>query len=133
MRERAIRSVGVGCIYTFVPEFDKSEELIHMLLGIIEEKISRGMSIDHLEVVNESDKHNVPPGSESHFKVVVVSDAFEGKNLVARHQLVYRLLEEELREKIHALALHTYTKQDWPHAPELLRQSPQCRGGEKLS
>ena len=104
-----------------------------MLLRIIEDKLSNGMDIEHLEVVNESDQHNVPPGSESHFKVVVVSDAFEGKTLVARHQLVYRLLEEELREKIHALALHTYTKQDWPEAPDSLRQSPQCRGGEKRS
>jgi stress-induced morphogen len=32
----------------------------------------------HLDVVNESHKHNVPKGSESHFNVLVVSDAFEG-------------------------------------------------------
>lgn len=125
--------MGVGRLETLVPEFGTGEELIDMLLGIIEDKLSNGMDIDHLEVVNESDQHNVPPGSESHFKVVVVSDAFEGKSLVARHQFVYRLLEEELREKIHALALHTYTKKDWPQAPDSLRQSPPCRGGEKRS
>ena len=102
-----------------------------MLWEVIEDKLARGMAIAHLEIVNESDNHNVPSGSESHFKVVVVSDAFEGKSLVARHQLVYRLLEEEMREKIHALALHTYTKDDWPHSPDLLHRSPQCRGGEK--
>ena len=99
----------------------------------IEDKLTRDISIEHLEVVNESHKHNVPPGSESHFKVVVVSDEFEGKSLVARHQLVYRLLEEPMREQIHALALHTYTKQDWPEAPEDLHRSPLCRGGEKRS
>ena len=102
-----------------------------MLRDVIEDKLSRGMRIEHLEIVNESDNHNVPPGSESHFKVVVVSEAFAGKNLVARHQLVYRLLEEELRGNIHALALHTYTRADWPHSPDSLRQSPECRGGEK--
>lgn len=34
-----------------------------------------------LEVINESNNHNVPPGSESHFKVIVVSNAFQGKCL----------------------------------------------------
>ena len=99
----------------------------------IEDKLSRGINIEHLEIVNESNNHNVPPGSESHFKVVVVSDEFTGKNLIARHQIVYRLLEEELREKIHALALHTYTLEDWPDSTDSLRVSPQCRGGEKNS
>lgn len=102
-----------------------------MLSEVIEAKLTQGLSVEHLEIVNESANHNVAPGSESHFKVVVVSNAFEGKTLIARHQLVYRLLEEEMREKIHALALHTYTRGDWPHSPEQLHQSPQCRGGEK--
>jgi len=102
-----------------------------MLSEVIEDKLSRGLSIEHLEIVNESANHNVPPGSESHFKIVVVSNAFEGKNLIARHQLVYRLLADEMREKIHALALHTYTPSDWPHSQEFLHQSPRCHGGEK--
>ena len=102
-----------------------------MLSEVIENKLSQGLSIEHLEIVNESANHNVPPGSESHFKVVVVSNAFEGKSLIARHQLIYQLLADEMREKIHALALHTYTRADWPHSPTLLHQSPRCRGGEK--
>ena len=56
-----------------------------MLSEVIEDKLSRGLSIEHLEIVNESANHNVPPDSESHFKVVVVSNAFEGKSLIARH------------------------------------------------
>ena len=42
----------------------------------------------HLEVVNESHMHSVPPGSESHFKVTLVSEAFAGRRLVeqARHE-----------------------------------------------
>ncbi len=43
-----------------------------------------------LELTNESHMHSVPPGSESHFKLVLVTDQFEGLRLVQRHQLIYR-------------------------------------------
>lgn len=95
----------------------------------MERKLKDGIDIRHLEVVNESSQHNVPPGSESHFKVVIVSPQFEGKNLVQRHRLVYGLLSEELAGGVHALALHTYSEQDWQQqggAPD----SPDCRGGK---
>jgi BolA protein len=86
------------------------------------------LSPEHLEVVNESHMHNVPEGSESHFKVVIVSDAFKDKMLIARHRLVNKALEEELNGSIHALALHTMTMEEWfekGNAPE----SPPCLGG----
>ena len=41
----------------------------------------------YIDVTNESHMHSVPAGSESHFKVVLVSDSFAGKRLVQRHQL----------------------------------------------
>lgn len=83
----------------------------------------------HLELVNESHMHSVPPGSESHFKAVVVSDEFAGLNAVKRHQAVYRSLGD-LMSRIHALALHTYTPDEWgtlQQAPD----SPNCLGGGK--
>jgi len=46
----------------------------------IERKIAQSLTPAHLEVINESHMHNVPPGSESHFKVIVVADAFDGVN-----------------------------------------------------
>ncbi|MEJ2397528.1 MAG: BolA/IbaG family iron-sulfur metabolism protein [Gammaproteobacteria bacterium] len=79
----------------------------------IERKLAEGIQAMHLQVVNESNNHNVPPGSESHFKVVLVSKDFAGKNLLARHRLVNGLLAEELQSRIHALALHTYTEEEW--------------------
>jgi BolA protein len=97
----------------------------------IERKLTSGLAIEHLEVLNESANHNVPKGSESHFKVVLVSEDFEGKPLVARHQMVYRLLSEEMQERIHALALHTYTHSDWRQRAADLTQSPACLGGGK--
>jgi len=94
----------------------------------ITQKLTQAFSPEHLEVINESHMHNVPEGSESHFKVVLVSDAFKGKLPVARHRMVNKILEDELNGKIHALALHTKTMEEWfekGNAPE----SPPCLGG----
>jgi len=97
----------------------------------IQDKIRQGMAFSHLDIINESHKHNVPPGSESHFKVVIVSEAFVGKRPVARHQLLYRLLAEELDGPVHALALHTYTVEEWQEVEEQFPPSPNCLGGSK--
>jgi stress-induced morphogen len=50
-----------------------------------------------------------------HFTAEVTSSAFVGKNLVQQHQAVYRALGEHMRRDIHALALKTYTPDQWPH------------------
>lgn len=83
----------------------------------------------HLELTNESHMHNVPPGSESHFKAVVVSEHFAGLARVRRHQAVYAALGD-LMQRIHALALHTYTPEEWD-ARMAAPDSPQCLGGSK--
>ena len=98
---------------------------------VIESKLANGINALHMDVVNESSNHNVPEGSESHFKVVLVSDDFEGKALLARHRLVNKILEEELQGKIHALALHTYTESEWQDAFGTAPMSPPCLGGGK--
>jgi BolA protein len=99
----------------------------------ITEKITQSLHPQHLEVINESHMHNVPPGSESHFKVVVVSDDFDGKMLVARHRLVNQALAEELAGPVHALALHTMTPAEWNEKGGAAPQSPPCMGGAKQS
>ncbi|MBT4923468.1 MAG: BolA family transcriptional regulator, partial [Candidatus Thioglobus sp.] len=65
----------------------------------------------HLEVINESHNHS-GPASESHFKLVVVSDYFSDLKLIDRHRFVNQLFKEELSH-IHALAMHTYTPDEW--------------------
>ena len=101
--------------------------------SIIEEKLANGIDAMHLDVVNESNNHNVPPGSESHFKVVLVSNEFEGQSLIARHRTINKLLEDELKNQIHALALHTYTEAEWRDRHGEAPMSPPCRGGSKAS
>ncbi|MEZ5452225.1 MAG: BolA/IbaG family iron-sulfur metabolism protein [Thiothrix sp.] len=97
----------------------------------IEQKIQQAMQPDFLEVLNESHMHNVPPGSESHFKVTVVSDQFNGKMLIARHRQINGILAEELNGKIHALALHTMTPEEYFEKAGKVADSPLCMGGGK--
>jgi len=85
----------------------------------------------HLEVINESHMHSVPPNSETHFKVVMVSPQFVGKRQVARHQSIYQLLAAELKAGVHALALHTYTQDEWNARAQSAPASPECLGGSK--
>ena len=94
----------------------------------IERKIDDLLSLSYFEVHNESHMHNVPPGSESHFKLVLVSSEFDGLSLVARHKLIYKLLAEELRNGVHALALHTYTPAEWEKKQGVAPDSPPCHG-----
>ena len=91
----------------------------------IEAKLAAALSPSHLEVINESYMHRVEPGSESHFKVIVVSQAFEGQRLLGRHRQVNGVLAEELAGAIHALALHTYTEAEW-QAREQAPKTPGC-------
>ncbi|UTA46400.1 BolA family transcriptional regulator [Simiduia sp. 21SJ11W-1] len=94
----------------------------------IEQALTRAFSPQMLRIENESHMHNVPPGSESHFKVQLVAAAFEGKRLVQQHQLVYGALGEIMGE-IHALALHTWSPGQWQGAAA--PDSPKCLGGSK--
>ena len=93
----------------------------------IETKLTAAFQPEHMQVVNESHMHNVPPGSESHFNVVLVTQAFAGLRQVKRHQLIYAQLQEEMAGAVHALALHTYAPDEWPGA--VVPQSPDCLGG----
>jgi len=97
----------------------------------IEHKIAEGLNPVHLAVENESHMHNVPPGSESHFKVTVVADQFEGKPPLARHRVLNALLSEELAGPVHALSMHTFTSAEWNEKGGQVPDSPLCRGGAK--
>jgi BolA protein len=97
----------------------------------IEGKLAEAFAPLHLEVQNESHQHSVPEGSETHFRVVLVSAAFGGKRSVARHQEVYRVLAAELAGGVHALALHTYTPEEWAERAGAAPASPACMGGSK--
>ncbi|MFD1806587.1 BolA family protein [Pasteurella oralis] len=81
-----------------------------------------------LHVENESHMHSSGRGTDSHFKVVLVSDHFDGLTKVARHRKVYQFLAEDLQNGIHALALHLYNKAEWQAQNETFPNSPNCLG-----
>jgi BolA protein len=98
----------------------------------IEAKLAAALKPMAMQVINESGNHNVPPGSESHFKLVLIADAFASTSLLARHRRINEILAEELAGPVHALAIHTYTPAEWQEqtgAPA----SPQCLGGGRRS
>ncbi|MRI34590.1 BolA family transcriptional regulator [Endozoicomonas sp. OPT23] len=97
----------------------------------VSDKLTSEFSPLFIQVENESHMHNVPPNSETHFKVVLVSEAFQAKLPVKRHQMVYKLLSEEMQAGIHALALHTYTPTEWEQRQNNSPDSPNCMGGGK--
>jgi len=98
---------------------------------LIEQKLSAAISLFYSEVINESHMHNVPAGSESHFKLILVSDDFDGLSLVKRHQKVYKILADQLANGVHALALNTLTKSEWLEKEKQVPDSPLCMGGGK--
>ncbi|UXI00660.1 transcriptional regulator BolA [Photobacterium sp. TY1-4] len=103
-----------------------------MIQDRITKKLYQAFAPVHLEVINESYMHNVPAGSESHFKVVIVSAQFDGQRLIGRHRAVNTVLADELANHIHALAIHTYTDSEWQAQQAQAPTSPACRGGSKL-
>ena len=92
----------------------------------IRNKIEEVFAPSFLRLENESYKHSVPKGSESHFLAVIVSQKFESLNRVKRHQLVYSELKAEL-ETVHAFSMKTLT---FDEAAEqgVLHETPDCKG-----
>ena len=90
------------------------------IIDIINDKLSPSV----LNIINESFMHNVPTGSESHFKLIVVSDEFKDLTNVKRHQLIYRTLNE-IMDEIHALSIHAFDEKEYNANPVVI-DSPNC-------
>jgi len=97
----------------------------------ITEKLTAGLAPIHLAVENESHMHNVPAGSQTHFKVLVVSAAFEGLGAIERHRRVHALLSDELKSGLHALTMRALTPEQWATEGGASFESPKCLGGSK--
>jgi BolA protein len=79
-----------------------------------------------LSIEDESARHRVPPGAESHFKLIIVATQFIGLNRVARHRFITTLLQDELATGLHALSLALYTPEEWADHPQPI-PSPPCQ------
>lgn len=121
--------------------------------GPIEQAIREAIAVQlepvHFEVINESYMHNVPKGSETHFKVLVVSSKFESLPLIKvraifrmpdrtefdnfhvlqRHRLVNEVVKNKLDgDFVHALSIEAKIPAQW-NANHKVEPSPSCRGG----
>ena len=101
----------------------------------IRKKINETFNPIHFEIENESFKHSVPPGSESHFKVFVVSQAFDGVPLIQRHRMVMDAVKGGSAGAdlpVHALSIQAKTPAQWNNgAGAAIQETPNCKGGSK--
>jgi stress-induced morphogen len=81
--------------------------------------------------MNESYMHSVPKGSETHFKVVVISSKFQGQSLLERHKAINTLLSDEFKSGLHALSIQAKTPEQWESSGHRVSESPACLGGMK--
>lgn len=92
----------------------------------IEDLLKTALSPHLLRVYNESNQHQVPPHSETHFNLVVVSSSFMGLTRIKRHQMIHQLLTDEFQDGLHALSMHLYTPEEWQKMPTSPPTSPPC-------
>ncbi|WP_299004473.1 BolA family transcriptional regulator [uncultured Shewanella sp.] len=91
------------------------------------DNLTQALTPTHLQVINESHNHNVPANSETHFKVIIASERFEGKRLLARHRLVNETLSDAFNKGLHALSIHTFSLNEWNDEMKV-PDSPDCKG-----
>lgn len=77
-------------------------------------KLEHALPCQLLEVSDESHHHaghsgNPDARSGTHFTIKIISDVFAGQTRLARHKMIYKLLEQELTSGVHALAIHART------------------------
>ena len=90
----------------------------------IEKLLRDNLNISKLIIENESNKHNVPSNSESHFNVQVVSDDFENLSQLQRHKIIYKAVNS-LLQQIHAFSITAMTTSEFNKNPSL-RKTPDC-------
>ena len=96
----------------------------------ISELIRSTGGIAHCEVLDESSGHNVPIGSETHFKLVAVGDVFNQKSRIQRHRMINAMLQDEFEKGMHACSMHLFTPEEW-EASSNVPNSPECANARK--
>ena len=96
----------------------------------ISEMIRGTNGITHCEVLDESSGHNVPIGSETHFKLVAVGVVFNQKSRIQRHRMINAMLQGEFESGMHACSMHLFTPEEW-EASSNVPDSPDCANARK--
>ena len=99
---------------------------------LLQSRLTLALSPTFLIIEDESHRHSRVE-SESHFKVLVVSDSFDGVSTIERHRLVNRVVADEGSMPCHALSIKAMTPAQFEAKPDSVAgfQTPPCLGGEK--
>lgn len=96
----------------------------------LNDALSHALNPVMLTIEDESNRHHVPEGAETHFKIIAVSSRFNDMNRVARHRMVNACVSQEFSSGMHALSLHLYTPDEWKKHAVTVLDSPKCRNGK---
>ncbi|XP_011403178.1 PREDICTED: bolA-like protein 1 [Amphimedon queenslandica] len=125
-----MQRVVYSCPYTFIARSSRLLMTESVQAGpvqaTIEQKLNESMKPQYLKVINESYKHAVPKGSETHFNIIVVSEKFESMPLLQRHRLINSILEHELQTGVHALSIQARTVVQWKESGGKIQATPPC-------
>jgi len=84
--------------------------------------LAEKLEAQFVNVKDESVKHSEHPGAKEseggHYQIIVVSRQFEGKTQLERHRLIYGILQLDFGKQIHALAVKTFTPEEWRRTPQ---------------
>jgi len=98
----------------------------------LRKKLAQALTPVHMELVNESHMHNVAPGSEMHFKLVIASPVFAGMSMIEQQRKVNEVIAGELAGPVHAFSQFTFTPEQWEKTKgSSVSPSPECLGGGK--
>ncbi|PCI26507.1 BolA family transcriptional regulator [Candidatus Kaiserbacteria bacterium] len=98
--------------------------------SILRKKIQEAFTPEVLALENESHMHSVPANSETHFKLLLVSEFFTEMSRIDRQRKVNEIIQEELDGPVHAFTQRVYTIEEWRKMGETTNfVSPQCLGG----
>ncbi|CAD8063948.1 unnamed protein product [Paramecium sonneborni] len=102
------------------------------VLKLLSQKLNQDFNPSHLSIINESNLHSVPKGSETHFKITIVSNEFENRSHIQRHRAIYQSIDNLKNDyKIHAIQITAKTTCEWEKSTEV-NPTPSCRGGSKV-
>ena len=81
----------------------------------IKNRLEKQMNLEHFEIKDFTGRHLNHKLNEGgfHLEAVIVSEEFEGKNLIDRHRLVYDSVGDLMKHEIHALSMKTLTPEEW--------------------
>ncbi len=82
----------------------------------VEEVLRQKINVVRLEIEDDSHKHAghnpLAKSGGTHMNLLIISDDFKGKKAVERHKMIYKILENELKAGLHALAIKALTKKE---------------------